>query len=370
MINQELPSYYKFTIKLLFLILSVFILIWAKDLLLPLTISMFFTFLLFPISKKLMQWKIPEALAILISIIMAMAVFGGLIYFFYYQILSFSDDLPELQKSLDDKMLRLQNFINKNFNISNRDQSKWLDEKVKETAGSGDEYLMGFFSATTSFMASLALIPIYIFFLTYYKEKYKKFIVIVSRDENSENVLNILKKVSTVSQKYLKGLLLDILILSVLNSIGFLFLGLKHAILFGVLAAILNIIPYIGVLIGSILPVTMAFITKDEIGYAIGAAAVCVFVQFLDNNFITPWVVGSSVSINPLTATIVLITSAMIWGVAGMILCMPLTGMLKVVFDNIDSLKPYGYLIGEEVNYRQKEHIHDAIMKRFRIKKK
>jgi predicted PurR-regulated permease PerM len=159
---------------------------------------------------------------------------------------------------------------------------------------------------------------------------------------------------------------LDVLILAILNSTGFLLLGIKHAILFGVLAAMLNIIPYIGVMIGSILPILMALLTKDEIGYALGALGVCVFVQFLDNNFITPYVVGSSVSINPLTATIVLVASAIIWGISGMILCLPLAGMFKVIFDNIESLKPYGFLIGEEVNYRERGHFTDRWTRRFR----
>jgi predicted PurR-regulated permease PerM len=134
--------------------------------------------------------------------------------------------------------------------------------------------------------------------------------------------------------------------------------------LFGVLAAMLNIIPYIGVLIGSILPILMAFLTKDAISYPLAVLGICLFVQFLDNNFITPYVVGSSVSINPLTATVALIASALVWGIPGMILCMPLTGMAKVVCDNIESMKPYGFLLGEEVNFREQEHVQDKLVKR------
>jgi predicted PurR-regulated permease PerM len=143
-----------------------------------------------------------------------------------------------------------------------------------------------------------------------------------------------------------------------LGSIGYLLLGIKHAILFGVLAALLNIIPYIGVLIGSLLPVMMAFITKDDIGYVFGAAGIAIVVQFIDNNFIAPYVIGSSVSINPLSAIIALLIGALVWGIAGMILSIPVTGMLKVAFDNIEGLKPYGYLLGEEVNYQQKRFFY------------
>jgi len=191
----------------------------------------------------------------------------------------------------------------------------------------------------------------------------------VAKEDKNEHAIVVVKKVSRVSQKYLMGIFLDVVILSVLNSTGFLILGLPHAVLFGVLASVLNIIPYVGVMIGSTLPILMALLTNDEIGYALGVAGVCIVVQFIDNNFITPMVVGSSVSINPLTATLVLIASAYIWGIPGMVLCLPLTGMAKVVCDHVDSLKPYGFLLGEEVNFNEQEHVQDKMMKRFRKKK-
>jgi predicted PurR-regulated permease PerM len=197
-----------------------------------------------------------------------------------------------------------------------------------------------------------------------YQDKFREFVLLITKEDKNDQALMVVKKVSVVSQKYLRGIFLDVVILSVLNSTGFLILGLPHAILFGVLAALLNIIPYIGVLIGSILPILMAFLTKDSMTYPLAVLGICFFVQFLDNNFITPYVVGSSVSINPLTATLALVGSSLIWGIPGMILCLPLTGMAKVVCDNVESLKPYGFLIGEEVNYREQEHVQDKLVKR------
>ena len=169
-------------------------------------------------------------------------------------------------------------------------------------------------------------------------------------------------KVCMVSQQYLKGILLDVLILSILNAIGFLALGLKYALLFAVLAAFLNIVPYIGVLVGSIFPVAIALLTKDSLWYAVGTAGVCIVVQFLDNNFITPKVVGSSVSINPLAATLALLLGAKVWGIVGMILSIPVTGMFKVMFDQMETLKPYGFLLGQENRLiRRKNGIKEVI---------
>lgn len=361
---SEQPFYFQATVKLLLTGLIIAFLILAQNILVPLTIAVFFTFLLIPISGKLQQWRFPKALAILVSIVLAIALVAVLLYFFVDQILSFVNDWPVLQKTLDAKWERLQQFISETFHVSRIEQKAWLSTKIKENASTGGVLILGLFSATTSFMASFALIPIYVFFLTLYQDKFKEFIRLVTKDDKNEHVLMVVKKVSLVSQKYLIGIFLDVVILSVLNSTGFLILGLPHAILFGVLISFLNIIPYIGILIGSALPILMAFLTKDAMGYTVAVAAVCIVVQFLDNNFITPYVVGSSVSINPLTATIVLIASSLIWGIPGMILCMPLTGMAKVVCDNVDSLKPYGFLLGEEVNFIEQKQSKEQFVKK------
>jgi predicted PurR-regulated permease PerM len=366
---SDAPLYVRATVKLLLLGLIVLTAVMAREFLIPFTIAVFFTFLLLPVSRKLIQWKFPQGLAIIISIVMAAAVFGGLIYFFYSQVASFSDDWPELKKKLAERWESIQQWIYTEFHVTRREQGKWIDRKMGEAADSGHTFVLGIFSATGTFLANLALIPIYIFFLTYYKNKFKEFILMLRKNQNPEEILKIMARISTVSQKYLKGLLMDVLILSVLNSTGFLLLGLKHAILFGVLASILNIIPYVGVLIGSILPVIMALLTKDAFSYAIGAALVCWVVQLIDNNFITPYVVGSSVSLNPFTAVIVLILGALIWGLPGMILCIPVAGMIKVICDNVESLKPYAFLMGEEMNFNERKARNAGLWKRVRRKK-
>ena len=351
--DLENISEIKWAAHLFILISAVTLLIIGKYLFVPIVIAIFFTFLLYPISRKLEKYKFPKSLAVILSILLAMVLFAGIVYFFMVQLNSFQEDIPLLSEQAVIKGNRILEWVENKTHITKDIQIAWIQEKIKEAATYGPELMLGLFSTTGTFLAMFALIPLYIFFLTYFRDKYKKFIVLVAR-ENNRNVLDIIKKTSRVSVKYLKGLMIDVLILSVLGSIGYLLLDIKHAILFGVLAALLNIVPYVGVLVGSLLPIMMAIITKDEIGYAIGALGVALVVQFIDNNFISPYVIGSSVSINPLTAMIVLIVGAMMWGVAGMILSMPLAGMMKVIFDNIEPLKPWGYLIGEEVNYQEK----------------
>jgi predicted PurR-regulated permease PerM len=360
---ESQPLYYRLTVKLFLLVLVVYVLSVARDLLIPFTIAMLLTFLLLPLSERMEKIGLPRWLSIIITILLAILVFGSLIYFFVSQVISFREDIPLIRQQVALKGERLLSYVESTLHISQEKQMAWLKGKVTETASGSDTVIFSIFSTTGTLIASLALIPIYIFFLTYLREKYRTFItLIVKEEEKQKNVLTIVNKVSKVSQRYIKGMLLDITILAILSSTGYLLLGIKHAILFGVLAAMLNIIPYVGVFIGSSLPVLMALITKDDISYAFGALGVGLFVQFIDNNFITPYVVGSSVSINPLTAILVLIASAMLWGIPGMVLCIPITGMVKVVCDHVESLKPYGFLIGEEVDFRHR----DSFQKRIR----
>ncbi len=342
---------YNVTLRLVFLGLIITFLIVGKPILLPLGFALLFSFMLLPISSKLEEWRVPRAFAIIISILIAITVVAGLLFFFYKQIQLFINDWPELSSEMTHKIETINRWIHEKFNFTEYEQKTWLNERLTKTGESAGQVALGVFTATGSFVATVALLPIFIFFITYYRSKFANFIRLVFKDGKDEHVLAIMEKISYISQKYLKGVIIVVFILSVLNSTGFLLFGLRHAILFGVLLAFLNIIPYVGVMLGSILPVTMALVTENGIGTAIGVAGVCIVVQFLENNFITPNVVGSSVSINPFTAIIALTTSALIWGVLGMVLVLPFMGMLKVVFDNIDSLKPYGYLIGEEKHF-------------------
>lgn len=349
---EEQDSYlYNLTAKLLILGLVIAILILGKQLLIPLAVALLFSFLLLPISQRLEKWRVPRTVSIIISIFIALLAVAALIYFFYKQVLMFVNDWPELSKQVSTKIDSVYNFIHEHFNYSKVEQKNWVNDRINTAGQSAGQVALGLFTATGSFIATVALLPIFIFFLTYYRDKFKKFIQLVFKEEKANHTLEIMKKISSVSQSYLKGLFLVIVILSVLNSIGFMAFGLRHAILFGVLAALLNIIPYIGVLIGSILPITMALITLDQFSSVLGIFGVVLLVQFLENNFITPLVVGSSVSINPFSAILALTVSFMIWGIMGMIVALPFMGMLKVLLDNVESLKPYGYLIGEEADY-------------------
>ncbi len=160
----------------------------------------------------------------------------------------------------------------------------------------------------------------------------------------------ILNKLYEVQQNYLIGLFTVMGIVGALNSFGLLILGIDNAFFFGFLAALLLLIPYIGIIIGSILPALVALATKDSLWYPLGVMVIFAFIQFIEGNFITPKITGSKVSINAFVAILSIILFSMLWGIAGMIVALPVIASLKVVFDTIPELKPYGFLIGEPLD--------------------
>jgi len=203
-------------------------------------------------------------------------------------------------------------------------------------------------AATTGTIVFIGILLVLIFLFLYYRHRIRVFLLHIIPEEEHINAQKIIEEVSKVTQKYLLGVFTVMGILSVLNSLVFLIIGVPHAVFFGVMASILNIIPYLGVWIGTALPMIMMAITQNSVTPILLILLGVWINQQLDNNFLTPRITGSQVAINPLATIVILIVGSMIWGVAGMILFIPLLGVAKIIFDNVDGLKPLGYLIGED----------------------
>lgn len=344
---ESSPMYLRVTCFLVSLALLLAGLYWAQSLLIPLLGAMLLSFLVLPIVAKLEHWHLPTWLAALLGVLVVLSVGVALCGFLSWQIMSFSSDLPMMQTALEEKGSHISTYIEQHFNVSRQAQSAWLSKKTETIIDNGANSAMNIFTATGAAVAGLALIPFFMFFLLLYREKFKKSIEFLA-PETHVKVLDVIRKISQVSQQYLQGMLMVILILSVLNSIGFLFLGLKYAVLLAFIAGVLNIIPYVGVLIGSLIPVAIALVTKESPMYAVGAFGVCIFVQFLENNFITPKIVGSSVNLNPLSSLLALLFGGLLWGLPGMVFAIPMAGIFKVICDNVTQLHLFGFLLGEE----------------------
>ncbi|MCI1753041.1 MAG: AI-2E family transporter [Flavobacteriales bacterium] len=343
-------SLQRYVLVLLAVIATVTVLAVGKTLFVLLFVAGIFSFLLLPFCRKLERWGWPLWLAASTSCLLLLVVFFGVISFLGWQYAHFGKDLPALQAALIARIDSGQAYLESRFNISEGQQTAWINKELASLAESGGALLMGLFSATGAALATAIVIPIVTFFLLLMKGRFREFFTQL-RGQGDGAVMRVVDNISDLSRQWLKGVLTVMLFLAVLDSIGFLALGLDYAILLGVTAAILNVIPYVGPWLGAFMPALIAFLTKDSAMYALGVLGVIAVTQFLDNNFVTPKVVGSSVSINPLASIIALLAWGMLWGLMGLILAIPITGMIKLVFDEIPALKPWGYILGDEPKF-------------------
>ncbi len=349
--SKKYPFWLKGTVILLGLCLLFVVLTYGRFILMLLALSALLAMLLEPISRRLEKIKIPRALAIVLSMVLVFVVLGGIFSLLSLQFVQFADRLPEAGDRLQQVSSDLLQFFEGYFGIAPERQVDFFQQGLQRLIDRSGEYASTAIGATTSVFTVLGLLPIFIFFLMYYRKMYHIFLRKVWRDKSNASVESVLSGIQAVTRNYLVGMLIVIVILGILNFIGLWIIGLENALFFATFAAVLAVIPYIGIVIGSLPALLFALLFVDSLFMPLGVIAVFTAVQFLEGNFITPNIVGSQVSINPFMALIALLVGSQVWGIVGMILFVPFVGILKCIFDEVEGLKPYGYLLGNRVAY-------------------
>lgn len=320
--------------------LSIYGIILCRDIVIPIAFAIFLSLVLLPVVKWI-ERRTGTIAAVTIVVVGGTILFGFLTWLLVNQIIGLVNDLPNLQERADKFVNDIKGLMWSELNIGQTELNQMVQDFLKGVS----VYLGAFLLTTGNTLATMVQIPIYMFLLLIYREKFKLFFA--SLLPNDEDELAWKKDIENVTQAYITGLMLVTLIVAILNTIGLLFLGIEHALFFGILSGILTIIPYIGIFLGALLPTLMALITKDSAWYAVGVIAVFFVVQFLEGNFITPRITGSKVSINALAAIIALLLGGKILGIAGMILAVPAIGVLKIMLAYSRRLKPFVILLGD-----------------------
>lgn len=341
---KEFPFYIKVPIILLGLVISVYILLVLRDILVPLAFAALIAILLNPLSNRL-ERKLPKVIAIILSMTIAIAMVTALMYFLSSQVAHFFDDLDAIKLRLNNLLHDTQVWVQNSFGFSATKQAKLIDDAANSSKGMIGQTLTG----VLGILSVVFLIPVYVFLLMLYKTLILNFLYEVFSEENQTKVAEILTETKGAIQSYIVGLLIETAIVAALNSTALLLLGIQNAILIGVIGAILNLLPYIGGLVAIALPVLMATVTKDGYTSQLSIIAAYAVIQFLDNNIFVPRIVSSKVQINALISIVVVLLGAALWGVPGMFLSIPFIAVLKIIFDRIDGLKPWGKLLGDNV---------------------
>lgn len=341
-------NYYPFRLAIVLICLVLIVFIGAKlqVVIVPLIFSIIFSVMLFPLVRRLESWGVPRGVSAILSILIATVSVGALLYFLGNQTAQLTEQSPQLLKNLDGLVKECQSYISSHFGIKKSAQAQQIENQVSYLMDNSARIVAAIIAAIANFIADVTLIPLYVFFLLYYRDFFLEFF---HRAFNADNSIidDILSRMYSIIQSWLVGVVSVTTIVGTLNTIGLLLLGVPYAALFGFLGASLLIIPYIGIIVGSLLPALMALITKDSYWYAVGVIGIYWFIQVLEANIFTPYIVGSKISINPLVAVLMLILFGSLWGLSGLILALPVTAMCKVVFDTVPGMQAYGFVLGE-----------------------
>ncbi|MET3730751.1 AI-2E family transporter [Moheibacter stercoris] len=337
----------KIASNLLMLVLIVLICYTLQSIIIPILFSIIFSVLMLPIAERLEKWGINRAMASIFTLLILIIFFVGIGYLIISQTINIGQDASDIVNKIKSLGIRILEWTSDKFNMSQNELVNRAEAELANSASSIGGYVTSIINSIGNSLSFGILVPLMIFFFLYYREFFKEFFFRVFSSTPKEEIENVLSKIYDVLQNYLVGLLTVMGIVAALNTIGLMILGIDYAWFFGVLAALLTIFPYIGIFIGSLVPALFALATKDSAWYAAGVILWFQAVQTLEGNFITPKVVGGKANLNPLVSLLSFFLGGMLFGIAGMILALPLMAILKVVFDSIPETKAYGFLLSE-----------------------
>jgi len=330
------------------------IMILGKPILIPLAFALFMSFILFPLTKKLESWGMKKVLAAFLSVLTVILIISGGIFLFSTQLIELAKELTNFQDRIIRALADVTVYINKNVDFIPNLEKNELSDKIKGMFKESTGPLVSkTFTTSTTFLAGLFGTIIFTFLILIYRNGLTHALMGFSPVDKKERVLKMFKSIQQVGQKYLSGMVLLIFTTGLANSIGLWIIGIDNPFLFGFLAAFLAIVPYVGTALGALIPILYAFVSYDSLWPVFAVAILFWFVQLVTDNFLSPKIVGGSLRINALASILSLIIGALVWGVAGMILFLPFTAMLKVFCAEYEELRPIALLIG---NHDYKEN--------------
>jgi predicted PurR-regulated permease PerM len=360
-LKQSTPFYTRLAMVLVSLIALFFIAEWGESILAPLVFGLLFAVLLLPLANFLeRKLRFPRSLASLLAVIMMVLALAGVLYIVGAQISNLADDWPQFKQQVLTSVNDLQSWISKKFHIRIKQQMTYVNNATSKLLESGGSVLGDVFVSFGSFILFQVFIMIDTFFLLYYRRLLIRFLVSVFRDENSVVVYDIIAQIQSRIRQYILGLLLEMVIVAGASCLALWIVGVKYAILLGLIIGLFNVVPYIGIITALVLSTLVTFATAGTtqlllvIGTILG-------IHLVDSNILLPVIVGSKVRINALITVLGVIIGESIWGIPGTFLAIPVIAIAKIVFDHIDSMKPWGLLLGDERDEKQPESLKQEI---------
>lgn len=346
----KFPLYIKLSAVLISLIAIFVILYFGNEIVSPVLLALLFAIMLRPVvSFFIRKLHFPHILAVVFAIVLFLTIFLGIFYFISMQISDMASDWGKIKNNFLYHIEHLQQMIRDNFHVSKKEQNEFITKTTKDSMDSGKAIVGTTLTSFADILLNATLVPIYTFLFLYYQNHFVTFLTKIVKSENHKKLREVLSQIKVAVQSYITGLLFEMIAVSVLTTIGLYFIGVEYFILLGIITGILNLVPYIGILFAGVLSIVISLSGSTDISIVLGVIIVNVIVQFIDNNILVPMFVNSKVQINALVSIIGIIIGNAFGGITGMFLAIPIIAIIKVIFDRIDSLEPWGYLFGDDL---------------------
>jgi len=349
-----LPPFLKVLAVLLLICVIVYIMIVGKPLLVPILMGGFFAILFTPMGKWLEKNKIPRVLSSIIALLCMTAIVAGLVTFVITTVSSFTS---EFDKDVSERVTEYAEAIDEwtisTLGVDEELRNKANTDYLKSILAENSNSVSGFALKTVGSLSGIVLIPVFMFFFLLYRDHLTRVAIQLYHKKDPALVKMRITRLTRVVQNYIVGVVKVMGILAILNITAFTIIGVKHAVFFGTIAAILNIIPYVGPFAGILMPVSYSFLTTDSLFYPLAILVAYQVIQFIEGNILTPKIVGSNVNLNAFVTFLGLLVGASIWGVAGMILIIPAMAIMREIFELNQDTLPFAILFGEEKEFGQ-----------------
>jgi predicted PurR-regulated permease PerM len=343
----KLPFTARLTFTLLSIILVIYVAHIGSSIIVPLMFAMLIAIMLLPVVHRLEKWRFPRGMAAILAVLLFIILIALIMMLLGKQMESFISDFPQLQQKLMLVISSTQDWVNTKFHINSSTQLTYIEKALMGTLGTATSFLSQTFLSLSSLLVFVVFVFLYAFFILFYRKLLVSFLIKIFQEEHRDKLLKVISSTRSIIKSYVGGLMIEMVIVAILNTTLFFILGIKYAILLGVMAAIFNIIPYVGILSAAILIILVTLATGTPI-QALQAGIALFLVHLLDSNVLFPSIVGSKVKINALVTIIGVVLGNMLWGIPGMFLAIPTIAIIKIICVNIDEMQPWAILLGDE----------------------
>jgi predicted PurR-regulated permease PerM len=355
------PLYVKLGFQFLVIFFICYFIYVSQSILIPFAFAVLLAMLLLPVVIFLESKKIGRILSIIIALLCATGFVAIIIYLLSNQISIFVNDVPSIKQHLNEHFIAVQNWIKNRLHISVSEQNQYLAQQADKLRATGTGYIRSTFFSISEALMLLILMPIYSFLLLYYRIHIRNFLFAIFKKELKEDVQNVIIKSRLMIRNYMIGIVIEMSVVAFSNSIGLLILGIKYAIFFGVLSAVLNIIPYLGMFTATLFTVVVTLTTSANTSDVIWIVVIFYGIHMLDVNILMPNIVSSRLRINVLISVLGVVIGGALTGISGLFLSVPAIAFIKILCDQIDSLKPWGMLMGADTADAQQNRIYKKL---------